>query len=73
MRDLSLNEMEKTTGGEAITLASIMALMAVGIVTVVCYRLFKSGNGKVSLPGPFSFTWGQTKGHCISGGFLCGI
>ena len=53
MRDLSLNEMEKTTGGEAITLASIMALMA-----VVCYRLFKSGSGKVSLPGPFSFTWG---------------
>lgn len=73
MRDLSLNEMEKTTGGEAITLASIMALMAVGIVTVVCYCLFKSGSGKVSLPGPFSFTWGQTKGHCISGGFLCGI
>lgn len=58
MRDLSLNEMEKTTGGEAITLASIMALMAVGIVTVVCYRLFKSGSGKVSFPGPFSFTWG---------------
>lgn len=51
MRDLSLNEMEKTTGGEAITLASVMALMAVGIVTVVCYRLFKSGSGKVSLPG----------------------
>ena len=50
--------MEKTTGGEAITLASIMALMVVGIVTVVCYRLFKSGSGKVSLPGPFSFTWG---------------
>lgn len=58
MRDLSLNEMEKTTGGEAITLASIMALMAVGIVTVVCYRLFRSGSGKVSLPGSFSFTWG---------------
>ena len=59
MRDLSLNEMEKTTGGEAITLASIMALMAVVCIEpVVCYRLFKSGSGKVSLPGPFSFTWG---------------
>lgn len=57
MRELSDEECLKVVGGEPLTLASVMAMMSVAIVTVVCYRLFKSGKGKVSLPGPFSFTW----------------
>lgn len=57
MRYLTDEEMADTHGGEAVTLAAVMAMMAVSIVLVVCYRLFKSGKGKVTLPGPFSFSW----------------
>ena len=43
---------------EAITLAAVMALMAIGIVTVVVYKLFVSEKGaKVAIPGGFSFSW----------------
>ena len=49
-------EMDQTCGGE-LTLASVMAVMSIGIVTVICYRLFKSGSGKTSLPGGFTFSW----------------
>lgn len=58
MRELSLEEEKMTTGGEAITLSAIMALLAIGLVTVVCYKLFFSkGSGKVTLPGGFIFQW----------------
>lgn len=57
MRELNDTEMLSVRGGEAITLTSIMALMAVAVVTIVCYKLFRSGKGKVSLPGSFSFSW----------------
>lgn len=53
---LSDQEMDQTTGGE-ITMASVMAIMSIGIVSVICYRLFKSGAGKTTLPGGFTFSW----------------
>jgi len=53
---LSDLEMDQTCGGE-LTLASVMAVMSIGIVTVICYRLFKSGAGKTTLPGGFTFSW----------------
>lgn len=57
MKKLSIEEERMTTGGEAITLTAIMALLAIGLVTVVCYKLFFSGKGKTVLPGGFTFTW----------------
>ncbi len=60
MRKLSEIEEVNTQGGEAITLAAVMALMAIGIVTVVVYKLFVSEKGaKVAIPGGFSFSWNQ--------------
>ena len=60
MRKLTAEEEMQTIGGEAITLSAMMALLAIGIVTVLCYKLFfaKDG-GKVALPGGFTFQWGD--------------
>ena len=60
MRKLSEKEEVSVQGGEAITLSAIMALLVIGLVSIICYRLFfsKSG-GKVALPGGFSFQWGE--------------
>lgn len=60
MRKLTVEEEMQTKGGEAITLSAMMALLAIGIVTVLCYKLFfaKDG-GKVALPGGFTFQWGD--------------
>ncbi|MFA6830498.1 MAG: hypothetical protein WCR67_07370 [Bacilli bacterium] len=58
-RIMSSEEMEETVGGEAITLSAILALMAIGLTAVICYRLFFSGSGKTTLPGGFTFQWGK--------------
>jgi hypothetical protein len=57
LRKLSDREMEKVIGGEAITLAGVMAILVISIVVVMCYRFFISPKGKVSLPGGFEFEW----------------
>ena len=57
MTELTLAEEQDVRGGEAITLTSIMAILAIGIVTVVIYKLFFSSKGKTILPGGFTFQW----------------
>lgn len=58
MRRLTESEEKEVRGGEAITLTAIMALMAIGLLTVICYKLFFStGKSKVTLPGGFTFQW----------------
>ncbi len=57
MTELSEIDEKSTVGGEAITLTAIMAILAIGIVTVICYKLFLSDKGKTTLPGGFSFSW----------------
>lgn len=58
-RMLTDQEMMETKGGEAITLSAIMALLAIGVVAVVVYRIFMSKKGKTKLPGGFEFSWGE--------------
>lgn len=58
MRPLTIQEEKQVKGGEAITLSAIMALLAIGLVSVICYKLFFSkGGGKATLPGGFTFQW----------------
>lgn len=60
MKPLTIEEEMQVKGGEAITLSAIMALLAIGLVAVICYKLFFSSNeGKVALPGGFTFQWGD--------------
>ena len=57
MTKLDVVEEKETVGGEAITLTAIMAILAICLVTVICYKLFFSEKGKTTLPGGFSFSW----------------
>ncbi len=57
MKKLTDQELSEIQVGEAITLASVMAILSIAITAVVVYRLFKSKNGEISLPGGYKFTW----------------
>lgn len=59
LRRLSREEMAAERGGEALTLSAVMAILAIAIVVVVCYRLFNSSKGSTSFPGGFRFDWGK--------------
>ncbi len=59
MKKLTEQEERQIQGGEAITLAAIMALLVIGLVSIICYKIFVGNGGKVSLPGGFSFSWGD--------------
>ena len=52
---LSDKEKAEIKGGEAITLAAVLAIRTIGVRAVVTYKLFFSKKGKSVLPGGFSF------------------
>ena len=54
---MSQEKMAMTKPGEAITLASVMAVAAIAIVAVVVYKLFLSKKGSAAIPGGWKFTW----------------
>lgn len=54
---LEKEELEKIVPGEAITTASIMAVLLASIIVVIVYRLFMASSGNVSIPGGFKFSW----------------
>lgn len=56
-RILTQNEMVNTYGGEAITVASVMAVLCAAVIAVVIYRLFMSKKGSATVPGGWKFTW----------------
>lgn len=59
MKLIALNEaeMKLTKGGEAITVATVMAILITAIVAVIVYRIFMSREGSATIPGGFKFTW----------------
>ena len=54
---MTLEEMSNHRVGEAITVTAVMALVAVAVMAVVVYRLFRSGKGGVTVPGGWKFSW----------------
>ena len=54
---LSEEEMQNHYVGEALTLTAVMAIVAVAVMAVVVYRLFRSGKGGVNVPGGWKFSW----------------
>ncbi|MCQ2752875.1 MAG: hypothetical protein MJ207_03880 [Bacilli bacterium] len=54
---LTDEHLNKVDVGEAITLTSIMTVMAIAITAVVIYRLFKSKAGSTTAPGGWKFEW----------------
>ena len=57
MKLLNDKELAKIKGGEPITIATVMAILAVALATVVVYRIFVSRGGNATFPGGFKFTW----------------
>jgi hypothetical protein len=54
---LTDDELDKIITGEAITLTAVMAILAIAIVSVVVFQLFKSNKGSTTIPGGWKFTW----------------
>ena len=57
MKILNDQELKQITGGEALTLTAVMAILATAIVAVIVYRLFMSEEGSTTLPGGWKFEW----------------
>ncbi|MGN1278935.1 MAG: hypothetical protein ACI4UG_05660 [Candidatus Onthovivens sp.] len=53
---LTSEELSSIKCGEAITMATVLAIMIIAILTVVVYKLFGSSDGSVALPGGYKFT-----------------
>lgn len=54
---MSSEELKNHYVGEAITLTAVMAIVAVAVMAVVIYRLFRSSKGGVNVPGGWKFSW----------------
>ncbi len=50
-------EMKMTEVGSGITLTSVMAILTIGIIAVIAFKLFMSKEGKTTIPGGFKFEW----------------
>lgn len=58
-KELLDEQMVKVEGGEALTLSAVLSVLVIGIVAVMCYRIFMSKKGNISLPGGYKFSWGK--------------
>ena len=54
---LSEKEMQETSGGEPISVATVMAVLCSAVLAVIVYRLFLSKKGSATVPGGWKFTW----------------
>ena len=50
-------EQQKNTKPGDVTLATVMAIMAIGLVTIIIYKMFLSSEGSLTLPGGYEFSW----------------
>lgn len=58
-KELLDEQMVKVEGGEALTLSAVLSVLVIGIVAVMCYRIFMSEKGNISLLGGYKFSWGK--------------
>lgn len=54
---LSEKEMNSVCVGEAVTIAMVMVVFTIVILTVVAFKLFSSQGAKVTLPDGYQFEW----------------
>ena len=47
----------EVSGGTAITLTAVMAVLAAAVLAVVVYKIFLSKKGTAQIPGGWKFTW----------------
>lgn len=58
---VSKREAKKITGGEVIAIAAVATVLAIGILTIVVWKMYTSSKGTVQLPGGFKFQWAAFK------------
>lgn len=56
---LSNQELTEHKVGEGITLAAVMAVVAIAVMAVVVYKLFLSSKGSTTVPGGWKFSWAE--------------
>ena len=54
---LTQKEMASLEVGEALTIATVMVIFTIVILTVVAFKLFSSQGAKVTLPDGYTFEW----------------
>ncbi|MCQ2815197.1 MAG: hypothetical protein MJ227_02775 [Bacilli bacterium] len=54
---LTEEELQNHYVGAAITLTTVMAVIASALMAVVIYKLFISNKGTTTVPGGWKFTW----------------
>lgn len=57
MRQLTKEEMKKYEAGDPVSLTLVLTYLAVALVTIAVWRMFKSKKGKLVFPGGFTFEW----------------
>jgi hypothetical protein len=55
--ELSMSERLSIFPGEALAFAAVMAVIVIAVMAVVVYKLMRSKDGGVKLPGGWQFTW----------------
>lgn len=56
MYKLTKKEMKTIVTGE-IALATVMTICAIGLMSVIIYKMFMSKEGSSSVPGGWKFSW----------------
>lgn len=54
---LSSEEMKQIRGGALPTLATVLAIGAIALITVTVYKIYQSTKGKSSFGSGFGFEW----------------
>ncbi len=57
MRELTKEEMKNYIAGDPVSLTLVLTYLAVALVTIAVWKLFKSKKGKLVFPGGFTFEW----------------
>ena len=54
---LTPKQLEEIKVGEAFTMATVLLVFTVVILSVVAYKLFTSPDAKITIPGGYKFEW----------------
>ena len=54
---LTEKELDEFKVGDPFTLTTVLAVLAVAVMTVIVYKLFTSNEGKTVVPGGWTFQW----------------
>ena len=57
MKQLTKEEMKQYVAGEPLSLTLVLTYLAVALVTIAVWKLYRSSKGKLVFPGGFTFEW----------------